>query len=135
VWLGIHGHQPQLSPQAAHSLFIDRIALLTQPCGHASHPVKGTARLRLIEPAHQVQIVSMLVHWLVVQSGAVHAEQLTLPPHAALLVVRVNPLPSLLTWTIQLFFEPVELDFKLATLLVESRWHRFVILGRTRSPA
>jgi hypothetical protein len=46
----------------------------------------------------------MLVHWLVVQSGAVHAEQLTLPPHAALLVVRVNPLPSLLTWTIQLFF-------------------------------
>jgi hypothetical protein len=104
VWLGIHSHQPQLSPQAAHSLFIDRIALLTQPCGHASHPVKGTARLRLIEPAHQVQIVFMLVHWLVVQSGAVHAEQLTLPPHAALLVVRVNPLPSLLTWTIQLFW-------------------------------
>jgi hypothetical protein len=33
------------------------------------------------------------------------------------------------------FFEPVELDFKLATLLVESRWQRFVILGRTRSPA
>jgi hypothetical protein len=104
VWLGIHGHQPQLSPHAAHALFMDRIALLTQPCGHASHPVQGTARLRLIEPAHQVQIVFMLVHWLVAQSGAVHAEQLTLPPHAALLVVRVNPWPSRLTWTIQLFF-------------------------------
>jgi hypothetical protein len=57
-----------------------------------------------MEPAPQVQMVLMLVHGLVAQSGAVHAELLTWPPHAALLVVRVNPWPSRLTWTIQLFF-------------------------------
>jgi hypothetical protein len=51
-----------------------------------------------------------------------------LPPHADLLVVRFDPVPPVLKRIIQLFFEPVEFDFELADLLVESRLQRLLIL-------
>jgi hypothetical protein len=48
--------------------------------------------------------------------------------------MRFDPLPSVLKRVIQLFFKPVELDFELADLLVQSRSQRLVILGNTPSP-
>jgi hypothetical protein len=67
------------------------MALVTQPGGHAQHPIKGATRIRIIAPSHQVQIFHALVSQLVVQASAVHPEQLALPPHADLFVVRFDP--------------------------------------------
>ena len=83
---------------------MDLMALVTQPGGHAQHPIQGATRLRLIEPSPQVQILHALVYRLVVQASAVHPEQLAWPPHAELFVVRFDPLPPLFKRAIQLFF-------------------------------
>ena len=78
------------------------MALVTQPGGHTQPPIKGAARVRLIQPAHDVQILHALVHWLGGQACAVHPEPLALPPHADPLVMRLNPLPPLVKGAIQL---------------------------------
>jgi hypothetical protein len=83
---------------------MDLMALVTQPGGHAQHPIKGATRILLIEQSQQVQILHALVYRLVVQASAVHPEQLALPPHADLFVVRFDPLPPLFKRAIQLFF-------------------------------
>ena len=80
------------------------MALVTQPSGHAQHPIKGATRILLIEQSQQVQILHALVYRLGVQASAVHPEQLALPPHADLFVVRFDPLPPLFKRAIQLFF-------------------------------
>jgi hypothetical protein len=49
-------------------------------------------------------------------------------------MVRVDPWPPVLKRGLQLFFEPVELDFEWADRLVQSRAPRLIILGNTPSP-
>jgi hypothetical protein len=80
------------------------MALVTEPGGHTQPPIKGAARVLLIQQTHQVQILCALVHRLVVQGCSVHPEQLALPPHADPFVMRLDPLPPLFKWVIQLFF-------------------------------
>jgi hypothetical protein len=80
------------------------MALVTQPGGHAPHPIQGATRLLFIQPSHQGQMLHALVHRLVVQACAVHPTPLAWPPHAELLVMRFDPLPPLFKWAIQLFF-------------------------------
>jgi len=79
------------------------MTLVTEPGSHTQHPIKGATRILLIEHSHQLQILPALVYRLVVQACAVHPEQLALPPHADLCVVRFNPLPPTVKRASQLF--------------------------------
>jgi hypothetical protein len=81
------------------------MALVMQPGGHTPHPIKGAARVRLIQQAHEVQIFDALVHRLVVQAGSIHPKQLAfMPSHTDPFVMRLDPLPPLFKWAIQLLF-------------------------------
>jgi hypothetical protein len=72
---------------------------LQRTLGHAQHPIIWTARILLIDQAHQVQILLAGIYRLVVQACSVHPEQLALLPHTALLVVLFDPLLKVLKIT------------------------------------
>jgi hypothetical protein len=110
------------------------MTVLAQPGCHFQHAVKWRSRVLLIEQSHQEQVLGALPSRLVIEARAGKSDQFALTAEADRIVVRLDQLSLLISRADQLFFEPVELNFELADLLVEFRFESFFFLGAAFSP-
>jgi hypothetical protein len=74
-----------------------------QPLHHLPAAIERRPGILLIQQPHQQQVLRALAHRLVVQAGAVDAQQLALSPHTDLRVAPIHQRPHLVNRACRLF--------------------------------
>ena len=117
--LGVNRLQAHDAHQPLHPLAVDRLALPDQPGGQLPAAEERVRRVLLVDEPHQPQVLGRLTRRLVVQARPIQSEQLALPTDAQLGMAHLDQGPQSLSRVRQLFFEPFQVHFEPADLLVQ----------------
>lgn len=89
---GVYGLESHFLHQPLHSFVIDWEAQTLEIYRHPGPAVERGLRILLIYQLHQVEVESGFGRRPVIQHGAIHAEQFTLPPDAYHWMSRIDKL-------------------------------------------
>src|SRR3954447_15383986 len=98
--------------------------MLPKPGRHPPASKKWRGRVLLIDPTHEPQVLFVLAQWRVVETGAIHAQQITLPPDADRVVVPIHQRAQIVSRACQLFFSASPARPSAARFLRIELWFR-----------